>query len=219
MSILKRGSQPLNGVRNYIKSWITKTTDLPYIDWNAQDAVLFFLVSGNHKFDFRKTEKCLERIKSLVDQVNDNTIEVGIHQSFDTAYSLEMMKSEIGILTDIAQKEITKSRQHFLHMDFEDTVPILEQCNIKEDFSCGFNLHVGYKVGTSYAFNYFNWKEIRKSTVLCRPLVWMDSAQWYTSKKQRSTYLKDEKLFNSLNTYGEISTNKHPIFQQKLSYF
>jgi hypothetical protein len=135
MSILKRGSHPFNGVINYLKSWMTKTTDLAHIDWNDHNAILFFLISGNHKFDFRKTETCFERIKYMVDYANVNDLEVGIHPSFDTAYSMEMMQSEIRMLENLTQKEITKSRQHFLHMDYEVTIPILEQCNIKEDFS------------------------------------------------------------------------------------
>ena len=217
LSILKRSNHPFQGISKFIK-FIKE----PQINFDAlfpsNTGIVFLLMGGSHAFDYPKTPNAYKRIDHLVQYVVQLGMDLGIHPSFETTYGVEKMYNELHLLEKISGYKITKSRQHFLHIDYDKTIPLLEQCGIEEDYSCGFNLYTGYKVGTSFPFYYWNWQYNRPSTIISYPLIWMDSAQWYQSKKQINTYNEEKTKFFKSITYGETQVNEHPLFQTKLKY-
>jgi hypothetical protein len=219
LSIFVRSKHPINGSLQFFRSRFDKNINLSFIKNEENKGVIYILCGGQHKFDFYKSNKAIERIKYLINVCQQHGFEVGIHPSFDTCYSIEIINKEIELLSSLHNEKIVKSRQHFLHFDYQITIPILEKLGIEEDSSTGFNLHTGFKVGTGYDFYYWNWEANRKSTVLCKPIIWMDSAQWYQSKKQILIYKMDKTQFFKNNQNGTLCINQHPIFQSKLSYF
>ncbi len=219
LSILVKGNRPLKGGLEFFKALFNNKIDLSFLDHFSSNGIIYILCGGKHKFDFPKSKKSYERIVSLINECHLRGIEIGIHPSFETAYSFEKVKTEIELLSEMTKSKLTKSRQHFLHIDYKDTIPLLERLGIEIDSSTGFNLHVGFKVGTSYAFYYWNWEANRISSVLGKPLVWMDSAQWYESKKQINRYKIDTIKYYQEQQLGEICINNHPIFQSKLACY
>ena len=202
----------------FLKYLFTGKVDFKFYEENKNPKIYFFLVGGHHRYDFPKSEKSMVRIKSVVKEALSNGCEVGIHPSFNACYSYELMKNEIECLEKMVGHKITQSRQHYLHIDYRQTIPLLELFGIEEDFSMGFNMQPGYKAGTAASFYYWNWHKGKVSSVKSRPLIWMDSAQWFEAEKNVNRYEAMKRQFFKNPAYGTVYTNEHPLFQQKIQW-
>lgn len=217
-SILKRSKNHIKGIIKYLE-YLSQ----PKIDFNnlflKKEGIIFILIGGSHLYDFAKSKRSYERIRSLIQFAKNYNFEIGVHPSFETTYNFEKLHQEISLLENFSNLKVTKSRQHFLHIDYINTIPLLEQIGIKEDYSNGFNTYTGYKIGSSFCYHYWNWKDNRSSSVTCLPLIWMDSAQWYQSEKLYANYKIDKDSFFRKQDYGMQCINEHPIFKKKLESF
>ncbi len=90
------------------------------------NSIFFFLVSSKRsKFDKNPSPKNKQVKQFIQELANDNTI--GIHPSYKSNFSSEKLKKEIEILASITNNSITKSRQHYLQLQFPSTYRTLIQ--------------------------------------------------------------------------------------------
>ncbi len=107
--------------------------------------VYFILFADYGKYDKNVpvyNTKFQRLIKSLADRAA-----VGIHPSFDSNYDVGKLKTEIRKLSKILNREITKSRQHFLKLSFPDTYRNLINLDIEEDYTMGYASEPGFRAG------------------------------------------------------------------------
>ncbi len=107
--------------------------------------VYFVLFADYGKYD-KNVPVYNARFQRLVKSLADHAA-VGIHPSFDSNYDVEKLKTEIKKLSKILNREITKSRQHFLKLSFPDTYRNLINLDIEEDYTMGYASEPGFRAG------------------------------------------------------------------------
>lgn len=108
-------------------------------------------------------------IKSLSDYA-----EVGIHPSFDSNTGVKKLSTEVDRLSRVLNREITKSRQHFLRLNFPVTYRNLIQNDITDDYTMGYASLPGFRAGISDTFNFYDLDMEVETSLRVHPFQVMD---------------------------------------------
>jgi len=108
-------------------------------------------------------------IKSLADYA-----EVGIHPSFDSNASFKKLKKEIESLAKILNREISKSRQHFLRLNFPTTYRNLINLDITDDYTMGYASETGFRAGICDPYNFYDLDLETETKLRIHPFQVMD---------------------------------------------
>lgn len=92
---------------------------------------------------------------SLIKSIADNA-DVGIHPSFASNEKSEKIQLEIGRLSNVLNREVTRSRQHFLKLSFPNTFRNLIDADIEEDYSLGYATETGFRAGICEPYNFYD---------------------------------------------------------------
>lgn len=90
-------------------------------------------------------------IKSLADHA-----EVGIHPSYNSNVNTKKLKLEISRLSRVLNREITKSRQHFLKVHLPVTYRNLINLDITDEFSMGYASQPGFRASICSSFYFYD---------------------------------------------------------------
>jgi len=132
----------------------------------------FFLVGEKSYYDRNLSPKhpaMLNLIKTI-----QKDFKIGIHPSYQSNFSVEILFKEIQILSKIVDQDITKSRQHYLKIKFPSTYRDLIEAGIKEDFSMGFADAIGFRLGTSFPVYWYDLEKEQTTSLLLIPFAVMD---------------------------------------------
>jgi hypothetical protein len=112
-------------------------------------------------------------LRALADQCGYT---FGLHPGFGTWKNEALFAEEKQTLEKQLGKPIAHSRQHFLRFAFPETADILENQQIRMDFSIGYRYHIGFRAGTGFPFSPYHFKEQRPYRWKAVPLALMDVA-------------------------------------------
>lgn len=112
-------------------------------------------------------------IKKVIQGLNENGNETGVHGSFGTHTNSELMKQDIA---RISNYPVVGNRFHFLMFDVYRTVSVLENAGVKYDSSICFAEQIGFRRGTCLPYYLYNLEKNEISTVLEIPLIVMDAS-------------------------------------------
>jgi hypothetical protein len=101
------------------------------------------------------------------------TCEIGIHPSYWSNKHHSLCEEKLSVEKTI-EKNISISRQHFLILNFPETMLSLIENGISKDFSMGYSSIAGYRAGTCSPFPFFNLKTNKETTLIIYPFTWMD---------------------------------------------
>jgi hypothetical protein len=132
----------------------------------------FFLVGGKSYYDRNLSPKHPAMIK-LINTIQ-NEFNIGIHPSYQSNLSKDLLFKEIQILSKITNQSITKSRQHYLKIKFPHTYRCLIEVGIKEDFSMGYADAIGFRLGTSFPVYWYDLEKEETTSLLLIPFAVMD---------------------------------------------
>ena len=135
--------------------------------------VFFFLLANYGPMD-RNVPYYNRKLSRLIKSLADDYL-VGIHPSFASNKDISIVKMEIDRLSNILNREITISRQHFLKLEFPQTYLNLLELDIREDFSLGFADLPGFRAGTSTPFFFFDLDSEQETPLLLHPITVMDA--------------------------------------------
>ena len=93
--------------------------------------------------------------KSLIKSIADYA-EVGIHPSYASNNNPKKLFNEILLLSNVLNREVSKSRQHFLKLSFPYTYRNLIEADILQDFSMGYAAETGFRAGICDPFNFYD---------------------------------------------------------------
>lgn len=108
-------------------------------------------------------------IKSLADYA-----EVGIHPSFNSNMYPKKLRQEVSRLSKVLNREITKSRQHFLKLQFPTTYRNLVNLDITDDYSMGFAAKPGFRAGICSSFNFYDLDLDTETKLRVHPFTFME---------------------------------------------
>lgn len=100
--------------------------------------------------------------------------EVGLHPSFQSGDDLEMLKMEKRKLEEILGKPVTRSRQHYIRLQFPTTYRNLLSCGITQDYTMGFADDTGFRAGTAHPFFWYDLQQERQTELRIHPFCIMD---------------------------------------------
>lgn len=104
----------------------------------------------------------------------DRHNKVGIHPSFASNSSYDLLKEELTNLSGIVDHPVNKSRQHYLRLKFPQTYRNLIKLGIKEDHTLGYASQTGFRAGIARSFNYFDLGWNKETGLRIYPFQVMD---------------------------------------------
>lgn len=134
--------------------------------------IYFWLLGDSSTYDrniYWKNKKQADKINEC-----DKFADIGIHPSYMSNHDSAQLNREVERLATILDRNIRKSRQHFLKLDIPSTYNNLVEAGIKEDYSLGFADHYGFRAGTSYPFDFFNLESNEVKSLRIYSITYMD---------------------------------------------
>ncbi len=145
-------------------------------------SIYFFLLG-----DYGPNDKNLpiESIKfqSLIKMLADYA-QVGIHPSYGSNSSKAQLKKEIGRLSNVLHRDVTKSRQHFLKLRMPETYRNLIDNDITDDYTMGYASQVGFRASICTPFNFYDLDTELETKLKIHPFAVMEGTLKYRMKIQ-----------------------------------
>jgi len=104
----------------------------------------------------------------------DKTGETGSHPSLSSNRDFRKLRKEVSSLSEVLDRPIEASRQHFLWISFPETYRNLVRLGIKDDFSMGYPSTPGFRAGISAGFPFFDLLRNEETTLVIHPVQLMD---------------------------------------------
>ena len=122
-----------------------------------------------------------KKLQSLIKSISDHS-KIGIHPSFASNENFDKLEKEVGRLSKVINREIWRSRQHFLKLRLPDTYRNLIELDITDDFTMGYASHYGFRAGLCSQF-YFYDLDLEVETLLkIHPFAIMEGTLKYYMK-------------------------------------
>lgn len=171
--------------------------------------IFFFLVSDYTTFDKNISVKNL-KFQSLIKSIADYT-PVGLHPSYFSIRNSNILKREKLRLENIINTPITKSRQHFLRLEFPETFQNLVDLEVEEDYTMGYAQHYGFRASTCTPFYFYDMDYEIQTPLKLFPFAVMDVTLkdylQYSNKKSFATIIQLAEEVKKVN--GTFITLNH----------
>lgn len=134
--------------------------------------IYFFLYARYSEYD-KNIPTTNTRFRNLIKRLADYT-EAGIHPSYASNSNNHVLNWEIRELSKVLNKEINRSRQHYLKLHLPETYRNLASFDITSDYTMGFAALPGFRAGicTPYQFYDVDMETVVPITVV--PFAVMD---------------------------------------------
>ena len=132
----------------------------------------FTLLSNKGKLDNATPHK-KKAYRKLIKSLSKES-QVGIHPSYESNSSFEILKNEINILNNITEAKVTNSRQHYLKSSYPKTFQNLLKLGIKHDYTMGWDSNVGFRASISIPFPFFDLSINSQTELTFVPFAAMD---------------------------------------------
>lgn len=140
-------------------------------DYNLKP-VYFFLFGKLGPFD-KNISSINKELQILIKELNDQFL-IGIHPSYQSNESSDILKQEIISLQNTVHTEITRSRQHFLKLSLPNTYRNLLNQGIQHDYTMGYAEAVGFRAGICTPFYFYDLDLEVETKLLVHPFAVMD---------------------------------------------
>jgi hypothetical protein len=104
---------------------------------------------------------------------------VGIHPSWQSGDRESLLKEEIEWMECITEKEVTRSRQHYIRMTLPGTYRSLIKHGIRQDFSMGYGSINGFRASVASSFYWYDLEKEEKTPLRLFPFCFMDANSFY----------------------------------------
>ena len=111
--------------------------------------------------------------RTLIKRLGDYA-KIGIHPSYGTAEDPKQLEFEISSLSKAINKEVIRSRQHFLRLSLPDTYRNLIEHDISHDYTMGYAYLPGFRAGICNSFNFFDLDMEIETHLRLHPFAVMD---------------------------------------------
>ncbi|MFO8088087.1 MAG: polysaccharide deacetylase family protein [Bacteroidales bacterium] len=134
---------------------------------------IYFILFADYDVNDKNINVLNQKFHSLIKSLGDYG-DIGIHPSYNSFDKPNKMKKEIERLSKIINKEVIRSRQHFLRMNLPATYNHLDHNEIKEDYTMGYARHVGFRASISRPYFFYNLEMEMPTYLKIYPFVVMD---------------------------------------------
>jgi hypothetical protein len=141
-------------------------------EFNAK-TLYFFLIGDKGKYDKNISHKS-RGLRHLIQTVSTYA-EVGIHPSYASNGDRVRLQTEVNRLEAILEKDIKKSRQHYLKVHLPQTYRDVIAAGIVEDYSLGYVDRPGFRSGTCTPHCFYDFDNQEATALKVFPLAAMDA--------------------------------------------
>ncbi len=134
---------------------------------------VFFILFADYNVNDKNISVLNQKFQHLIKALGDHAY-IGIHPSYNSFRFPEKIGQEVERLAKTINREIKKSRQHFLRMALPSTCDYLEEVGITEDYTMGYARHTGFRASTSRPFYFYNLEKETPSPLKIVPFAVMD---------------------------------------------
>jgi hypothetical protein len=148
----------------------------------------FFLTVGDHsKYDKNPSWKSEDYRKMICDI--SNSYNTGLHPSFYAADNSVVLSREMVRLRTILNKEIVKSRFHYIRISMPESYRDILKNGVTEEYSMGYPEEPGFRAGLARPFYFYDVREDMQTKLKIIPFQVMDA----TLKKYKKLNPDDSK--------------------------
>lgn len=134
---------------------------------------IYFFLFG-HYGEYDKNINTRNRsFRFLIKKMGDYGL-IGIHPSYYSSDSPEVLHKEIKALESVVNKDITFSRQHFLRLNLPTTYQNLIDEDITDDYSMGYATLPGFRAGICSPYNFYDLDLEIETKLKIHPFMVMD---------------------------------------------
>lgn len=146
---------------------------------NAQELsglpFIYFINVGKYSRYDKNLSPGNAKLKSLLKKISTHA-EIGLHPSYFSNEQPNKFEEEKMVLESLVEKKITKSRQHYLKLQFPHTYRNLLSAGITNDYSMGYASRPGFRAGTCTPFNWFGLESNCVTDLKIFPISFMDGS-------------------------------------------
>ncbi len=135
-----------------------------------------------------------KRVKEIIRTLDENGWEIGVHGSFSSYKSKELLKDQKMELEDILGKKVKGIRQHYLNLDLQKTWEYQSESGFLYDSSWGLTRGIGFKGNRKKPFRPLN------NDFIVFPLTIMD----YCFMGETENWEKFTKICNDIESQDGI---------------
>jgi hypothetical protein len=166
-------------------------TYLKNIHEDTQVPSVYFMLMAQARSEFDKNLNPNGiAMQSLIQNISQYA-SIGIHPSYESWRSPELMEQEIKSLGNILDEHILVSRQHYIRLKYPNTLTLLYQEGIRTDFSCGYGSINGFRASTGHPHSFYHLLDDKVYNLRICPFVWMDANSKYEQKMNASEAEKE----------------------------
>jgi hypothetical protein len=156
----------------------------------------FHLGLKNSKYD-KNILPSSQAMKKLIRQHAERYM-IGIHPSWKSNDSPDLLKYEILNLGHIAGKQALASRQHFIKFNLPETYHGLIENDIQKDFSMGYGNINGFRASVASPFYWYDLEKETATDLMIYPFCFMDANSFFEQKQTA------EQAFEEMISYYEV---------------
>tara|TARA_B100000427_G_scaffold329655_1_gene346867 strand:+ start:7188 stop:8354 length:1167 start_codon:yes stop_codon:yes gene_type:complete len=174
----------------------------------ATNSIFFFNAAKKYlKVPFVDPSYKLSEVHQDLNFLHENNFITGLHPGIYSSFSKLALKSEVKNFTKYVNTNYLVVRNHWLSNFIEKTWKIQSQCNVKSDFSIGFNDRPGLR-----NLSLIEYRPTESLNLI--PMILMDG-QFYNYKKEDAENIIDlvKPYINELKNVGGVASfNLHQRF-------
>jgi hypothetical protein len=144
-------------------------------------SIYFALFARLGQYD-RSLTRYSSRLQRYLKGIGD-FCEVGIHPSYRSNESKKLLEEELLSLERVLKKDVSKSRQHFLKINFPNTYRNLLELEISDDYSMGYASESGFRAGLCTPFRFYDLEQEIETPLVVHSFPFMDGTYIYYKKK------------------------------------
>jgi hypothetical protein len=134
---------------------------------------IYFIHCGDYDTNDKSISIRKDDFRTLIKTIGDYA-DVGIHPSFSSYLNPQRLQKEVERLSSVLNREVTKSRQHFLRMTLPRSYQRLIELDIHDDYTMGYASQVGFRAGTATTFRFFDLESDTPTSLQVHPFAVMD---------------------------------------------
>ncbi len=134
---------------------------------------IFFILFADYDVNDKNISILNRKFQNLIKSLGDYA-EIGIHPSYNSFERPNKIRKETERLAQTINKEITRSRQHFLRMSLPSTYRYLEKAGIRQDYTMGYAAHIGFRASTARPFYFYDLEMEMPTYLKVFPFAVMD---------------------------------------------
>ncbi len=138
----------------------------------------FFLVASRHKGVDRNIPPAGPGLRELV-AYHAAGYRLGIHPSWSSGDKDRLLGEEIEWMEQVTDKNITRSRQHYIRFTLPHTYRRLLFYGIDQEFSMGYGSINGFRASVASSFYWYDLEREEETTMRIFPFCFMDANARY----------------------------------------